>query len=121
MHRGNLDVPSGLAAARALLELPERPTAIFAFNDNMAIGTMQAARQLGLEVPRDLSVVGFDALDGSKIVTPTLTTIRQPLEEMGRLAVRLLLSVMEGQRSEAMRVELATALVLGESAAPPPA
>jgi len=121
VHRGNLDVPSGLAAARALLDLPERPTAIFAFNDNMAIGALQAAREIGLEVPRDLSVVGFDALDASRIVTPTLTTIRQPLEEMGRLAVRLLLSVMEGQRSEAMRVELATALVLGESSAPPPA
>ena len=66
MHRGNLDVPSGLAAARALLDLPERPTAIFAFNDNMAIGALQAARELGLEVPRDLSVVGFDALEARR-------------------------------------------------------
>jgi LacI family transcriptional regulator len=119
MHRGNLDVPSGRAAATALLESPDPPTAIFAFNDNMAVGAIQAAREHGLEVPRDLSVVGFDGLEASRIVTPALTTVRQPLEEMGRLAVRLLLSVVEGQRSDAMRIELATALVLRESTAPP--
>ena len=118
-HRGNLDVPSGRAAAGALLAVAEPPTAIFAFNDNMAVGAIQAAREHGLEVPRDLSVVGFDALDASRIVTPALTTVRQPLEEMGRLAVRLLLSVIEGERSEAMRVKLTTALVPGASTAPP--
>ncbi|MDX6302364.1 MAG: hypothetical protein QOF53_3578, partial [Nocardioidaceae bacterium] len=119
MHRGNLDVPSGRAAASALLDLPERPTAIFAFNDNMAIGALQAARERGLEVPRDLSVVGFDALDASLIVTPTLTTVRQPLEEMGRLAVRLLMSLLDGERTEATRIALATTIVVGESTAPP--
>ena len=120
VHRGNLDLPSGHAAATALLALKDPPTAIFAFNDNMAVGAIHAARDRGLDVPRDLSVVGFDALDASRIVTPTLTTMRQPLEEMGRLAVRLLLSVIEGPRTEAMRVELATALVPGASTAPPP-
>jgi LacI family transcriptional regulator len=120
MHRGNLDVPSGRAAATALLDRPDRPTAIFAFNDNMAIGALQAARDLGLEVPRDLSIVGFDSLEGSRLVSPMLTTVRQPLEEMGRLAVRLLLSVIEGQRSEAMRIELATAFVPGASTGPAP-
>jgi LacI family transcriptional regulator len=119
VHRGNLDVPSGRAAASALLAVADPPTAIFAFNDNMAVGAIQAGRDLGLEVPRDLSVVGFDALDASRIVTPALTTMRQPLEEMGRLAVRLLLGVIEGSRSEAMRVELSTALVPGDSTAPP--
>ncbi len=119
VHRGNLDVPSGRAAASALLSAPEPPTAIFAFNDNMAVGAIQAARDRGLEVPRDLSVVGFDALDPSRIVTPALTTVRQPLEEMGRLAVRLLLSVIEGPPAKAMRVELATALMPGASTAPP--
>jgi LacI family transcriptional regulator len=118
VHRGNLDVPSGRAAASALLAVADPPTAIFAFNDNMAVGAIQAGRDRGLEVPRDLSVVGFDALDASRIVTPALTTMRQPLEEMGRLAVRLLLGVIEGSRSEAMRVELATALVPGDSTAP---
>jgi LacI family transcriptional regulator len=119
VHRGNLDVPSGRAAASALLAVADPPTAIFAFNDNMAVGAIQAAREQGLEVPLDLSVVGFDALDASRIVTPALTTMRQPLEEMGRLAVRLLLAVIEGSRSEAMRIELSTALVPGDSTAPP--
>ena len=118
-HRGNLDIPSGHAAASALLAVAEPPTAIFAFNDNMAVGAIQAARERGLEVPRDLSVIGFDALDASRIVTPRLTTMRQPLEEMGRLAVRLLLSVIECPHSQAMRVELASALVPGASTAPP--
>jgi LacI family transcriptional regulator len=119
MHRGNLDVPSGRAAAIALLGVADPPTAIFAFNDNMAVGAVQAALERGLAVPRDLSVVGFDALDASRIVTPALTTVRQPLAEMGRLAVRLLLGVIDEPRNEAMRVELATALVPGASTAPP--
>jgi len=119
VHRGNLDVPSGHAAASALLALESPPTAIFAFNDNMAVGAIHAARDRGLEVPRDVSVVGFDALDASRIVTPSLTTMRQPLEEMGRLAVRLLLGLVDGQHSQAMRVELAAALVPGASTAPP--
>jgi LacI family transcriptional regulator len=120
VQSGNLDVPSGKASALAVLALPERPTAIFAFNDNMAIGALQAARELGLEVPRDLSVVGFDALEGSRLVTPRLTTVRQPLEEMGRLSVRLLEGALDGERMEATRLEVATALVEGESSAPPP-
>jgi LacI family transcriptional regulator len=113
VHRGNLDAASGRAAAHALLELRERPTAIFALNDNMAIGAIQAARALDLEVPKDLSVVGFDALEPSRIAN--LTTVRQPLEEMGRLAVQLLSNVLEGQRTDAMRIELATELVVGET------
>jgi LacI family transcriptional regulator len=119
VHRGNLDVPSGRAAATAILQQPERPTAIFAFNDNMAVGSIQAARELGLDVPRDLSVVGFDALDASRVVLPRLTTVRQPLEEMGRLAVRTLLDVIEGRPAGGLRVEVATELVVADSTGPP--
>ncbi len=119
VHRGNLDAQSGRAAAKALLQLPDRPTAIFALNDNMAAGALQAARELDLAVPRDLSIIGFDALEPSRISLPRLTTIRQPLEEMGRLAVQLLTNVLDGQRTDAMRVELATELLVGESTAPP--
>ena len=82
------------AAARALrphlLGLPEPPTAIFAFNDNIAIGAIQAARARGLRVPEDVSIVGFDDVEHATIVTPALTTVRQPLAEMGRTAVSLL-------------------------------
>jgi LacI family transcriptional regulator len=118
---GNFEIESGRAAAHTLLALPDPPTAIFASNDNMAVGAVQAARERGLSVPENLSVVGFDDADISRIVSPALTTVRQPLEEMGRMAVSLLTRLIEGQRVETLRVELATRLVLRDSTAPPPA
>jgi LacI family transcriptional regulator, galactose operon repressor len=113
------EIPPGREAAERLLELPERPTAIFAFNDNIAIGAIQAARARGLRVPEDLSVVGFDDVEHATIVSPALTTVRQPLEEMGRTAVSLLNRLLERQRFETLHVELATRLVVRESTAPP--
>jgi LacI family transcriptional regulator len=115
----NFELPGGVAAAERLLDLPEPPTAIFCFNDNMAIGAMRVARERGLRVPEDLSLVGFDDLDEAEIVYPGLTTIRQPLAEMGRLAVSLLLRLLDDQPIEALHVELATRLVVRESTAPP--
>jgi LacI family transcriptional regulator, galactose operon repressor len=85
----------------------------------MAVGAMRAAAERGLEIPRDLSIVGFDDLEKTQIVTPALTTVRQPLAEMGRMAVSLLTRLLERQPIEAMRVELATKLVVRESTAPP--
>src|SRR6476661_2434010 len=73
------EIAPGRAAAEQLLDLPEAPTAIFAFNDNIAIGAMQAARERGLRVPDDLSVVGFDDVEHATVVSPTLTTVRQRL------------------------------------------
>jgi LacI family transcriptional regulator len=113
------EVDPGRAAAERLLDLPERPTAIFAFNDNIAIGAIQAARARGLGVPEDLSVVGFDDVEHATIVTPALTTVRQPLEEMGRTAVSLLVRLLERQRFETLHLELATRLVVRDSTAPP--
>ena len=115
----DFEILGGREAARNLLGLPERPTAIFAFNDNHAIGVLQAARARGLRVPEDLSVVGFDDVEHAMIVTPTLTTVRQPLAEMGRTAVSLLMRLLESQRIETLRIELATRLVVRESTAPP--
>jgi LacI family transcriptional regulator len=114
-------ITGGSAAASRLLDLPDPPTAIFAFNDNLAIGAMRAAQARGLRVPDDLSVVGFDDTEEAAIVTPPLTTIRQPLAEMGRMAVSLLMRLLEQQRVETLRVELATRLVVRASTAPPPA
>jgi LacI family transcriptional regulator len=113
-------IEGGEAAAVTLLRLPEPPTAIFAFNDNMAVGTLRAARALGVRVPENLSVVGFDDSEESAIVTPALTTVRQPLAEMGRMAVSLLLRLLENQRVEGLNVELQTRLVVRDSTAPPP-
>jgi LacI family transcriptional regulator, galactose operon repressor len=115
----NFELPGGAAAAERLLSLPEPPTAIFAFNDNMAIGTMQVARARGIRVPEELSIIGFDDLDEASIVNPALTTIRQPLAEMGRIAVSLLTRLLDNQRLEALHVELATRLVVRESTAAP--
>ena len=113
------EIEPGRKAADYLLDLPERPTAIFAFNDNIAIGAIQAARARGLRVPEDMSVVGFDDVEHATIVTPALTTVRQPLAEMGRTAVSLLVRLVERQRFETLHVELATRLVVRESTAPP--
>src|SRR5581483_5475809 len=106
-------------AARQLLDLPNPPTAVFGFNDNIAIGTMQAAHDRGLRVPDDLSVVGFDDVEAAAIVTPSLTTVRQPLAEMGRMAVSLLERLLENQTIEAPHVELRTQLIVRDSTAPP--
>ena len=97
----NFEIAGGERAAR-LLDLAEPPTAIFAFNDNIAIGALRVARERGLRVPEDLSVVGFDDSEQAAIVTPALTTVRQPLAEMGRMAVSLLLRLIEGQRVETL-------------------
>ncbi|HUQ22986.1 MAG TPA: LacI family DNA-binding transcriptional regulator [Gaiellaceae bacterium] len=110
--------PVTATAATKLLDLPDPPTAIFAFNDNVAIGVMRAARDRGLRVPEDLSVVGFDDSEQAEIVFPTLTTVRQPLAEMGRMAVSLLLRLLENQRVDALRIQLATKLVVRDSTAP---
>src|SRR5437660_2358776 len=93
----DFEIGGGVEAAGRLLDLAEPPTAIFAFNDNLAIGTIQAARARGVRVPEDLSVVGFDDIEHATIVTPTLTTVRQPLAEMGRTAVSLLIRLVERQ------------------------
>ncbi len=112
-------VAGGREAAERLLRRPQPPTAIFAFNDSMAIGAMQAAAALGLRVPGDLSVVGFDDTAEAAIAVPALTTVRQPLAELGRTAVSLLLRQIGNKRFEPLRVELETRLVPRASTAPP--
>jgi LacI family transcriptional regulator len=110
----------GYQAACELLDLPERPTALVGFNDKTAVGALAAAAERGLRVPVDLSVVGFDDIDLAQATSPTLTTVRQPLQEMGRMAVGLLIRLLERQRLEALHVELATELVVRESTGPVP-
>jgi LacI family transcriptional regulator len=121
LAEGDFEIPGGHEAAGRLLDLLEPPTAIFAANDNMAVGVLRAARERGLGVPEDLSVVGFDDTELAQSVTPALTTVRQPLAELGRTAVNLLTRMIERQRVEALRVELATRLVVRDSTGPPTA
>jgi DNA-binding LacI/PurR family transcriptional regulator len=86
VRAGNFYVEAGFAQGLELLSLPDRPTAVFAGSDMQALGVLRAAHQLGLRVPEDLSVVGYDDLPLASWVGPPLTTVRQPLREMGAAA-----------------------------------
>ncbi|HEY8532876.1 MAG TPA: LacI family DNA-binding transcriptional regulator [Micromonospora sp.] len=117
---GNFYHESGFEGAKALLDLDDPPTAIFAASDQMAFGVYEALRQRGLRVPDDVSVVGFDDLPEARWFSPPLTTVRQPLSEMGLLAARTVLRLAQGEPIDTPRVELATELVVRNSTAPPP-
>jgi LacI family transcriptional regulator len=108
----------GYRAARELLDLAGPPTALVAFNDKMAVGALRAAAERGLRVPDDLSVAGFDDIEVSRATHPMLTTVRQPLEEMGRMAVTLLMRLLGAHKLDALHVELATELVVRASTGP---
>lgn len=99
-------------AATSLLTRPERPTAIFAANDMSALGTIDVARRLGLDVPGDLSVVGFDDVPDAASATPGLTTVRQPIREMGVVAIELLVALLAGEEVGTAQVRLPTELVI---------
>jgi LacI family transcriptional regulator len=116
---GGFYFQDGVRAGRALLEAPFRPTAIFAYNDIMAIGALQAARDLGLRVPHDVAIVGFDDIPVSSYVTPPLTTIRLPKYEMGSAAARILLDRLSGELvGPAHHEVLSVELVVRDSSAP---
>jgi len=119
IRQGDFLYDSGFAGGRALLALPDPPTAIFASSDTMALGVHEAARQRGLRVPDDLSVIGFDDLPEARWASPPLTTVRQPLAEMGGLAARTILRLARGEEIQAPRIELATELIVRDSTRPP--
>jgi LacI family transcriptional regulator len=98
---GAYSFESGIEAATALLSRPEPPTAIFASNDDMAAGVIQTATEMGLNVPRDLSVAGFDDSALATRIRPALTTIRRPVRAMARLAASKLIASIEGREGDA--------------------
>jgi LacI family transcriptional regulator len=106
---------SGYPAANRLMDLPQRPTAIFASNDLSAFGAMEAIRDRGLDIPGDISIVGFDDMPQASLVYPQLTTVRQPLDQMGRVAARMLIDEIEHPRHAPRRVTLSTSLVIRDS------
>ena len=116
---GSYDRDISHSAAMGLLNLEEPPTAIFAGNDASAIGVMDAARERGLRIPADLSVVGFDDTAEARVVTPQLTTVHAPIPLMAREAVRMLLERMNNPDARIRSVSLATHLVIRESTARP--
>lgn len=121
VREGAFEIADGVVHTADLLGSADPPTAIFAFNDGMALGVYHAANAAGVSVPRDLSVVGFDDYALDQWLVPPLTTVRQPLADMGAAAARMILDLAGGGEPPAKRLELATELVVRSSTAPPPA
>lgn len=105
----------GVMGANKLLDLPDPPTAIFASNDMMAIGVMDAVRMRGLRIPDDISVIGFDDVPQARFSRPALTTVRQPLEQMGKVATQMLLEMIKNPDYRGRRIELPTELKIRDS------
>jgi LacI family transcriptional regulator len=112
---GDYDPQVSLEQARLLLTGPNPPTAVFAANDMSAIAAIEVATELGLHVPADLSVVGFDNIPESALCAPPLTTVEQPIRKMGERSIELLLSLIRGERPQATHITLATNLVIRQS------
>ncbi|WP_433788666.1 substrate-binding domain-containing protein [Actinoplanes sp. CA-252034] len=118
MRSADLYVEGGMAAAAELLRRPDRPTAIVTANDLQALGVYQAARAADLRIPDQLSVVGFDDLPFVQWLGPALTTVRQPLMQMGAAAAEMVIGLSVSRRPDHDRIELPTTLVIRESTAP---
>jgi LacI family transcriptional regulator len=115
----DFDFEPGTQAAAVLLDLDRPPTAIFAFSDMIAIGAMRAARSRGIGIPDELSIVGFDDSAYAPVVHPALTTVRQPLAEMGATAVDLLVRLMRNEAVDTLHLEPFTRLVVRETTSTP--
>lgn len=116
---GNFSLQAGHDGAATLLQLPQRPTALFCENDEMAIGALKQIKQQGLRVPEDISLVGFDDIPFAAYCDPPLTTIAQPTETFGRLAVEMLIALIEKKPLPAQHVTLPFELTVRHSTAPP--
>lgn len=119
IFEGTFFQPDGFTGAFTLLELPDPPTAIFASNDVMAMGVMDAVRHKGLRVPDDVSVIGFDDIPQASLIHPALTTVRQPLEKMGRVATQMLLESLSQPQKKIEHIELPTELIIRDSCLAP--
>ncbi|GCF07553.1 LacI family DNA-binding transcriptional regulator [Dictyobacter arantiisoli] len=115
VYYGKFLQPQGYQGAQTLLNLADPPTAIFASNDSMAFGVMEAARERGLHLPEDLSILGFDDIPQAAQVHPPLTTVHQPLNKMGQRAAELLLDYMADPLAPIERIELPTDLIIRQS------
>lgn len=117
---GDYDPHVSAAATRQLLAAPRPPTALFAANDMSAIAAITVAADLGLRIPGDLSVVGFDNIPESALTTPPLTTINQPIRQMGEQSIHLLIQLIAGTPPPATHITLATSLVTRHTTTHPP-
>ena len=117
VRAGSFVYQDGLDEGTALLDLPEPPTAVFAGSDEMALGVLEAARIRGCRVPENLSVVGFDDTQAARLASPPLTTVRQPLREIGAVALQRALRLAAGEKVDSHHIELATELIVRGSTA----
>jgi LacI family transcriptional regulator, repressor for deo operon, udp, cdd, tsx, nupC, and nupG len=117
---GDYSIESGARLSAVLLGRDPRPTAIFCFSDDMAMGTLHTARSAGIDCPAMLSVVGFDDVRFTPYTQPALTTVHQPMAEIGRLAVEVLLDIIQGRHDAICNIMLDHALVIRESTGPAP-
>ena len=115
---GDFSIESGHAGADQLLGTDEPPTAILCFNDEMAIGVMDTAKRRSLRIPRDLSVAGFDDIRFARYTDPPLTTVAQPMREIGEGTVRLLLQILNGQTAPPESITLPHKLIVRSSTGP---
>jgi LacI family transcriptional regulator, repressor for deo operon, udp, cdd, tsx, nupC, and nupG len=116
--QGDFMIQSGVSGAEQFLALKDRPTAVYAVSDSMAISFMKTVMAAGVRVPEDLSIVGFDGIEFAEFVTPTLTTIQQPRHEIGRTGARVLLEAL-ANGTPPRSVRLAAPLLIRDSTAPP--
>jgi LacI family transcriptional regulator len=121
IRAGHFAVDSGAQEARALLASTNPPTAIMGANDEIAVGVLATAHALGIRVPEELSITGFDDTPQAAWTSPALTTVHQNLEGMGSIAVQTMLNMTAGRQPSSRHVELATSMTLRESTASPPA
>ncbi|KRC60951.1 LacI family transcriptional regulator [Agromyces sp. Root81] len=117
---GDWSAASGLALARELFAAEDRPTAVFASNDQMALGVMHAIHERGWSVPGDVSVVGFDDTEEAEVYWPALTTVHQNFDQVGRHATSLLLSLIDGEPNTKQKILITTRLVVRDSTGPAP-
>lgn len=116
---GDYSMHSGQLAAQKILTMSTRPTALFCMNDEMAIGAIQAFSSAGMQVPKDISVTGFDDIVYAEHWSPALTTVAQPANIIGRLATDMLIDIIEGKNFDDFEEVLPTTLLLRESSGPP--
>ena len=118
LWRGGFSCQGGYEAMHAILRTERPPSAIFVCNDLMAMGVLRAAHEAGLRVPEDMSIVGFDDIELSSYTSPPLTTVAQPKERLGVMAVDMLLERVTGRRHDVCKVVLQPELRVRASTAP---
>jgi LacI family transcriptional regulator, repressor for deo operon, udp, cdd, tsx, nupC, and nupG len=119
VENGDFSIESGVVQGERLLDRKDPPTAIFCFNDEMAMGVIETAKRHGLRVPMDLSVVGFDDIRFARCMDPPLTTVAQPMRAIGEGTVRILLEILRGRATPPESVTLPHTLIVRSSTAPP--